>query len=569
MIADLHDAMRRHYPALAGIALFSVFVNLLMLTGPLFMLQVYDRVLASRSEPTLVALFLLVAGLFAAMALLDAVRNAVGSRIGAQLQSDLDGRVFAASLNAPPHLGREAATAVSDLEALRKFVGSPLCFAFFDLPFAPLFFAAIFLFHPLLGWLSLGGGLLLLLLMLANQTASRRPSDRALQSAAAANRTFEQLRSQPETVRGLGMTAAAIARWRRERDTALAADVALADRNSGFGSTVRAVRLFLQSAILALGAWLVIRGELTGGAMVASSILMGRALAPVEQLVTGWAAVGRVRRAWTALSALLAAVRPPPARTRLGTPEARLDLREVTLVPPGETKPTLARVSFQVGPGQALGVIGESASGKSSLARAITGVWPVAGGEIRLSGARIDQYEESDLARYIGYLPQDVALFDGSVAENIARLQAGADAERIIAAATLAGAHEMILKLPKGYDTPVGASGAKLSGGQKQRIGLARALFGDPVVVVLDEPNSNLDAAGSDAVNAAIRALKARGCIVIIMAHRPAAIAECDLLLMMRGGQVGAFGPRDEVLKRIVANHGQIALATARQSGNA
>ncbi|MFM2354740.1 MAG: hypothetical protein RLZZ528_476 [Pseudomonadota bacterium] len=569
MIVDLHDAMRKHYPALAGIALFSVFVNLLMLTGPLFMLQVYDRVLASRSEPTLVALFLLVAGLFAAMALLDAVRNAVGARIGAQLQSDLDGRVFSASLNAPPQLGREAATAVNDLESVRKFVGSSLCFAFFDLPFAPLFFAAIFLFHPLLGWLSVGGGLVLLLLMLANQLASRRPGDRAMQSASAASRTFEQLRSQPETIRGLGMTADAIARWRRERDAALAAEVALGDRNSGYGSTVKAVRLFLQSAILALGAWLVIRGEMTGGAMVASSILMGRALAPVEQLVSGWAAVGRVRRGWSSLSRLLTAVRPPPARTRLGTPEARLDVRELSLVPPGETKPTLARVSFQVGPGQALGVIGESASGKSSLARAITGVWPVAGGEIRLSGAKIDQYEEADLSRYIGYLPQDVALFDGTVAENIARLRDGADADQIIAAATLAGAHDMILKLPKGYDTPVGASGAKLSGGQKQRIGLARALFGDPVVVVLDEPNSNLDAVGSDAINAAIRALKARGRIVIIMAHRPAAIAECDLLLMLRGGQVNAFGPRDEVLKRIVANHGQIALATTRQSGNA
>jgi ATP-binding cassette, subfamily C, bacterial len=557
----LSAAFSRCIPALLLIALFSVFVNVLMLTGPLFMLQVYDRVLASRSEPTLVALFLLIIGLFAAMALLEAVRGRIGTRMGASLQADLDARVFRAAMSAPQSVGKEAATALYDLEAVRKFTGSPLCFSFFDLPFAPLFFAAIFILHPMLGWLAIGGGVVLVIIMLLNQIFSRKPSEVAGRTSAAATRVSEQIRTQADTVRSLGMSGAAIARWRKERDAALGSEIALSDRNGGFGSTTKTLRLFLQSAMLALGAWLVIRNELTGGAMIASSILMGRALAPVEQLVSGWASVARAGKGWASLKVLLAAVPPPVARTTLPRPEARLAVTDLAVVPPGEAKPTLQRMTFAVEPGQAVGVVGESASGKSSLARALVGLWRPAAGEVRLGGARLDQYEEDALATHVGYLPQDVVLFDGTVAQNIARLAEAPDAEVVIAAAKLAGAHEMILGLPKGYDTPVGATGARLSGGQKQRIGLARALFGNPVLIVLDEPNSNLDAPGSEAINAAIRELKARGSIVVIMAHRPAAIAECDLLLMIKAGQNAAFGPRDEVLRKVAANHAQLTPA--------
>lgn len=564
MPETLSAATARHIPALLLIALFSIFVNLLMLTGPLFMLQVYDRVLASRSVPTLVALFLLIVGLFAAMALLEAVRGRIGTRIGATLQADLDARVFRAAMSAPQSVGKEAATALYDLEAVRKFAGSPLAFAFFDLPFAPLFFAAIFVLHPMLGWLAIGGGVVLVVIMLLNQYFSQKPSDLAGRTSAAATRVSEQVRTQSETVRGLGMTGAAITRWRKERDAALVSEIALSDRNGGFGSTTKTLRLFLQSAMLALGAWLVIRNEVTGGAMIAASILMGRALAPVEQLVSGWAGVARAGKGWSSLKVLLAAVPPPVARTALPRPEARLVVSDLVVVPPGETKPTLQRLTFAVDPGQAVGVVGESASGKSSLARALVGLWRPAAGEVQLGGARLDQYEEEALASHVGYLPQDVVLFDGTVAQNIARLAETPDAEAVIAAAKLAGAHEMILGLPKGYDTPVGTVGARLSGGQKQRIGLARALFGNPVLVVLDEPNSNLDAPGSEAVNAAIRELKARGSIVVIMAHRPAAIAECDLLLMIKAGQNAAFGPRDEVLRKIAMNHAQLTPAAAR-----
>lgn len=564
MLNSLPTAAKRHLPALLLVGLFSIFVNLLMLTGPLFMLQVYDRVLASRSEPTLVALFLLIVFLFAAMALLETVRGRIGTRIGATLQADLDARVFRAAMSAPQSVAKEAATALYDLEAVRRFAGSTLAFAFFDMPFAPLFFAAIFILHPMLGWLAIGGGILLVVIMLLNQISSRKPSEVAGRTSAASTRVSEQIRTQSDTVRSLGMSVASIARWRKERDAALVAEIALSDRNGGFGSTTKTLRLFLQSAMLALGAWLVIEGELSGGAMIASSILMGRALAPFEQMVGGWASVARASKGWVALKLLLDAVPVPTIRTALPRPEARLSVTDLTIVPPGETKPTLQRVSFSVEPGQAVGVVGESASGKTSLARALVGLWRPVAGEVRLGGARLDQYEEDAIANHVGYLPQDVVLFDGTVAENIARLAASPDAGAVIAAAQLAGAHEMILNLPKGYDTPVGNVGARLSGGQKQRIGLARALFGNPVLVVLDEPNSNLDAPGTEAINAAIRVLKSRGCIVVIMAHRPAAIAECDLILMIKSGHNAAFGPRDEVLRKIATNHAQLTPAPAR-----
>lgn len=511
--------------------------NLLGLTGSLFMLQVYDRVLPSRSEPTLLLLLVLVVGLYGAMGLLDLIRGQVGARIGAALQSDLDEPVFRATLAPPPSALKEAATALYDLEAVRRFLSSPLAFAIFDLPFAPMFLAAIFLFHPAMGWLATGGGVVLVILMLANQRSSRAPSEVASRTAAGSVRIAEQIRTNADTVRSLGMAGTAVARWRKERDSALIAEITLSDRNGSFGSVVKALRLFLQSAMLALAAWLVIQGDMTSGGMIASSILMGRALAPIEQLVGGWSSVVRAGKGWTSLKTLMATVQSQAPLTRLAPPKARLAVTELTVVPPGETKPTLARLSFGIEPGQALGVIGESAAGKSSLARALVGLWRPAAGEIRLDGARLDQYGSDDLARYVGYLPQDVVLFDGTVSENIARLQERPDSESVIRAATLAGAHQMILGLPKGYDTPVGQTGTKLSGGQKQRIALARALYHDPVIVVLDEPNSNLDAPGSDAINAAIRQMKAQGRIAIIMAHRPAALAECDLLLMLKNGQ--------------------------------
>ncbi|MFT5869481.1 MAG: ATP-binding cassette subfamily C protein [Paracoccaceae bacterium] len=548
--------------ALIFAALFSVFVNLLMLTGPLFMLQVYDRVLASRSEATLIALLVLVAGLYGAMAVLDFVRGRIGARIGAQLQTRLDGTVFAAVLRAPLGLSRQAATGLADLESVRRFCSAPVAFAIFDAPFSPLFIVAIFVFHPLLGWLAVAGGGVLLMISACNQWASHKPGGLVAQTSAGATQIAEQIRTQPETIRSLGMTAPAITRWQRHRGAALDAEMVLSDHNGGFGSLTKAIRLFLQSAMLALGAWLVLQEQLTPGAMIAASILMGRALAPIEQIIGGWASVARARRGWRSLSELLSQAPEPAPRTRLHRPNARLSVTNLTVLSPNDRSQVLGDVTFQVGPGLALGVVGESASGKSSLARVLTGLWRPVAGAVRLDGAALEHFGEEDLAQHVGYLPQEVVLFDGTLSENIARLQPDPDAAEIIKAAQAAGAHEMILSLPDGYDTAIGAGLTRLSGGQKQRIGLARALYGDPVVLVLDEPNSNLDAAGSAALNDTIRTRKAAGQIVIVMAHRPAAIAECDLILMLRHGRVAAFGPREEVLRKIVKNHAHIASDT-------
>jgi len=563
--SELNQAVRSHWRSILLIGLFSVFVNLLMLTGPLFMLQVYDRVLVSRSEATLVALFVLVVGLYGAMGVLDFVRGRIGARIGAKVQNDLDARVFGATITAPPSAANLAVTGLSDLESVRRFCTSPVAFAAFDIPFSPLFLAAIFMFHPLLGWLAVGGGAAMVAITLVNQMVSRKPGETANQTAAGSARLAEQIRTQPDTIRSLGMTKPAIAKWDVQRGAALNADMALSDRNGGFGSLTKSLRFLLQSAMLGLGAWLVIQGELTAGAMIAGSILLGRALAPVEQLIGGWAVVVRARQGWQSMSELLKAVPVTEPKTALSRPKARISVEGITVIPPGEKLTALRQVSFTIEPGQALGVVGESAAGKSSVARVLTGLWLPVAGSVRLDGATLDQYEETALASYVGYLPQEIALFDGTVADNIARMQADADPKAIIRAARKAGAHEMILGLPAGYDTPIGAVRTKLSGGQKQRIGLARAMFGDPEVLILDEPNANLDAKGSDTVNAAIRQMKADNKIVVVMAHRPSAISECDTILMLKEGRAADFGPRDEVLRKNVRNHAQIAPAPAPQ----
>jgi ATP-binding cassette subfamily C protein len=359
-------------------------------------------------------------------------------------------------------------------------------------------------------------------------------------------------------VQALGMRRDAFTRWMKARSQSLGGQIATADLTGTFSTITKTIRLMLQSAMLGLGALLVLRGELTPGAMIAGSILMGRALAPVELAIGQWPLVERARKGWDNLVRLLSEIPVEPPRTQLPKPQAKLEVQQLTVAPPGEQQAALRLISFPLLPGQACGVIGPSGSGKSTLARALTGIWRPAGGKIRLDGASIDQYGPDVLGSHIGYLPQRVTLFDGTIAENIARLSPQPDAEKVVEAARQADAHDMILKLPQGYDTQVSAAGGRLSGGQMQRIGLARAMYGDPVILVLDEPNSNLDNEGSEAVNKAIRGFKERGRTVLIMAHRPAAIKECDTLLMIENGQRAAFGPKEEVLQKMVKNHQQI-----------
>lgn len=566
---ELGSARAEGWALLTSVGLFSFAVNCLMLVGPLFMLQVYDRVLSSRSVPTLWALFALVAFLFLLMGVLDLVRNRVMLRVAARFQDRMEGRVFQASLEEGGDSGNEAVVkgGLRDLDSVYRLVASPVLLALFDMPFAPLFMGAVFILHPILGYVALGGAVFLVIITLLNQWLSKAPLQQAMTSGARAERLADLYRDSGELVGALGMRASAYARWKAARDAATGASVQGADRAATFTVISRTFRLFLQSALLAAGAWLVLQQEVTPGAMIASSILMGRALAPVEQVVGGWQLVQRAQDGWNRLVQLLSRRPPQGRRTPLPRPDAQLDVTQLSVVPPGQNAATLRGVTFSLAPGQALGVIGPSGAGKSTLARALIGAWPVAGGSIRLGGATLDQYEPDVLGKLVGYLPQQVTLFSGTIAENIARMETSPDPEKVVAAAIAANAHQMILDMPQGYDTLIDQTAGRLSGGQMQRIGLARALYDEPALFVLDEPNSNLDNDGSEALNRAIRSIKARGGAVIIMAHRPAAIADVEMLLVLDGGLRRAFGPRDEVLKSMVRNAGEIQRSAGMGTG--
>jgi PrtD family type I secretion system ABC transporter len=550
----LRQALAPWSRALLGVGLFSAVVNILMLTGPLFMLQVYDRVLASRSSATLVVLFAIVVFLYGVMGLLDHYRARILARIGAGFQEGLDARVFAAVLKQAEHpqFRERPAGALRDLASIQSALASPGMGALFDLPWTPLFVAVLFLFHPWMGWFAIAGGLLVLALALLNQMRTKAPQAEAARLSATADAATETTRKAIETVRGLGMVGALSHKWNTARSAALGAAMTASDLGGALSIGTKTFRLLLQSAILGLGAFLVLRGQMTPGAMIAGSILLGRALAPVEQTVGHWPQFQRAMSGWKDLATLLQAVPQDQILTELPRPEARLQVRDLVVVPPGELSPVIQGVTFSAAPGDAIAVIGPSAAGKSSLARALVGLWPPARGEIRLGGADLHQYEPDRLGRLLGYLPQEVALFSGTVAQNVARFDPRATSEAVIGAAIQAGAHELILGLPQGYDTALTDGGGRLSGGQRQRIGLARAYFGDPVVLVLDEPNASLDDPGVQALNKAIASARASGKIVLVMSHRPSALAECNLAMILEGGQMRAFGPRDEVLNRFV-----------------
>jgi len=546
------------------IAVFSMVVNALMLTGPVFMLQVYDRVLGSGSEETLVSLMLIVAFLFGVLGLLDFARSRIGLRYGARLQVALERSVFRASLADARATGTHP-QALGDLAQIQRFITTPVFMALFDLPWTLFFIGAIFLFHSWLGWLALAGLAVLVAVTLLNRAASLNAIARSGVASGAAERIAFEMQAQSDLIQSLGMQGAAFARWQRQRHMALSEAIRSADLVGGFSAVTRTLRLFLQSAILGLGAYLVLQGQLTAGAMIAASILLGRALAPVEMVIGQWSMIAEAGQSWRRLERLLQKQPAEPVRIALPQPAARLNVNQVSIIPPGGTAPTLRGVCLQVQPGQAVGVIGASGSGKSTLARALTSIWSASTGQIRLDGATLDQYPPEDLGRYIGYLPQSVSLFEGTVSENIARLDAEADDLAIVKAARAAAAHDMILTLPDGYNTRVSGCSAGLSGGQIQRIGLARALYGDPVLLVLDEPNASLDSDGSLALNKAVNEVKARGGAALIMAHRPSAIKGCDKLLVLSDGAPVMFGPTQEVLRKTLTNYSDLQQVMAGQ----
>ena len=558
--SELATAFRRLRWIFVGLALISGVINCLALSGSVFMLQVYDRVLSSRSEATLAALCVLIVLLFGFQGLLEAVRSRVLARIGNGLQAELGSRVFRCVLALPLRsaVQDDGLTPVRDLDTLRNFAAGQGPSAFFDLPWMPLYLLFVFALHPLLGLLAAAGALVLIGLTVATEALSRRPQRiLAVQNVQRISLGLAGRRNA-EVLRAMGFGERLTERWLRLNGTFLAEQRRAGDIVGGLGAASRVLRLLLQSLILALGAWLTIRGEVTAGAIIAASIAATRALAPVELAIGQWKSFVAARESWRRLSGLLETLPPPARPLDLPAPVASLAVEQLSVAAPGQRRPSVRNVSFTLQAGQGLGIIGPSAAGKSSLVRGLVGVWPLVSGAVRLDGAGLDQWDETALGRHIGYLPQDVELFAGTVAANIARFEHEPDAEAVIAAAMAAGVHEMILRLPDGYETEIGDGGEALSAGQRQRVALARALYRDPFLVVLDEPNSNLDSEGEVALTQAIEGVRARGGIVVVVAHRPAVLAGVGLIAILRDGTLQAFGPQQEVLLRMREQSGRV-----------
>ena len=551
--SELAAALGACRRAFLAIGLFSGMSNILMLTGSLFMLEVYDRVLPSRSVPTLVALLILTAGLYAAQGFIDAIRSRILVRIGDSLDETMSMRVYDAIVRLPLKIGGkgDGSQPIRDLDSVRGFLSGAGPSAFFDLPWLPVYLAVCFLFHPYIGLTALGGAIILIALTVATELRTRSPTRQATQFAVARNALMELSRRNAEAMTAMGMVGRIAKRWREANRSYIAATGQASDVVGGLGAASKVLRLLLQSSLLAVGAWLVIHQESTPGIIIAGSILGGRALAPVDLAIANWRGFIGARQSWHRLSRLLAQLPPRTEPMPLQPPSKTIVVQNAAVCPPGEQKIVCQDVNFTLTGGKALGIIGPTASGKSSLARMLVGVWSPLRGTVRLDGATLDQWSPEALGRHVGYLPQDVELFPGNVAQNIARFEDPPNPEAVLAAAQAAGVHDLIVNLPDGYETKVGERGSALSAGQAQRIALARALYRDPFLVVLDEPNSNLDAEGDEALTRAILGLRARGAIAVVVAHRPSAIAGVDYILVMAKGRQQQFGPKEEVLTRV------------------
>ncbi|GLO46043.1 MULTISPECIES: type I secretion system permease/ATPase [Pseudomonas] len=543
-LADVLFRLRRSFFALAA---FSGVINVMMLTPAIYMLQVYDRALVSRNVTTLTMLTLLVIGLFMLMSALEMVRTRVLIRVGNFLDMDLNRRIFSAAFERNlSRAGGNPAQALQDLAQVRQFLTGNGLFAFFDAPWTPIYLLVSYLIHPLLGLVTLIGSLILVGLAYLTEKATQKPLAEANQAAmSSASYANNNLRNA-EVIEAMGMLPAIGKRWYQGHLRILQMQTLASDRAALISSTGRFVRITLQSVILGAGALLAIEGKITPGMMIACSILTGRALAPVEQVIAAWKQLLGCRSAWGRLNELLHDYPQRPPSMSLQRPLGMLAVENVIAGAPGTSNNIVRGVSFSLVPGESLGIIGPSASGKSTLARLLVGVWPTQAGKVRLDGADIFTWNKAELGPWIGYLPQDVELFEGTIAENIARF-AEVDSEAVIRAARSSGVHEMILRFPQGYDTRLAADGSPLSGGQKQRIALARALYGEPNLIVLDEPNANLDDVGEKALVDALAELKARGATVILISHRPNVLCAVDKVLMLRDGAVHMLGSRDEV----------------------
>ena len=546
---EVKNAVRASRRALNATFVFSAVINVLMLAGPLFMLQVYDRVLTSGSFPTLIALSIITAVLYAIIGMLELARSRIISRVGAEIDQRLSDRIFEASLRKSLATQGAAAPAIRELDSFRQFIAGPAPLTFFDAPWTPVYLLVIFMTHWMLGVAATIGTFILLGLAWASDQSGREPLKEAGIAVAKSLEMAETGQRNAEAITAMGMLSSYRKRWQVLNEEGLGWQLLASDRLGGLAALTKAMRLLLQSLMLAIAAGLAVNGAISPGAIIAATIIFGRALAPVEQVIGHWRGFIKSRESYHRLEEVLTYAPPERNRTQLPRPKGVLDVQSIRVAAPESRNVILNGITFTAMPGQMLAIIGPSASGKSTLVRSLVGLWPTFAGAILLDGARLDQWHPEDLGRHVGYLPQNVELFAGTVKQNISRFRDDASDEDVVDAAKQAHAHELILALPRGYETELGTFGSYLSGGQRQRLALARALFGTPPLVVLDEPNSNLDRPGDEALSAAIDGMRKRGQTVILVSHRVQAIGKADLLLFIEKGQQRAFGPRNEVMK--------------------
>src|SRR6201996_172352 len=552
--SELGEALRACRSAFIGVGLMSCIINLLYLTGSIFMLEVYDRVLPSRSVPTLVGLVFIATVLYMAQGVLDLIRGRILGRIGTALDEALNARVFDTVVRLPLMIGGrgEGLQPLRDLDNVRGFLGGMGPSSFFALPWLPFYLAICFAFHVMIGITALIGAIILVSLTLITEYMSRQPAREAMSLAARRNDLAAASRRNAEVLVSRGMAGRLTKRCTEANEKYLEGNQNASDVTGGLGAISKVLRMMLQSAVLGTGAYLVIHQEATAGIIIAGSILSARALAPVDLAIAHWKGFIAARQSWHRLNRLLEQIPVRAVQTQLQNPTTRLSVEALSIAAPGDQRLIVHDVTFALTAGMGLGVIGPSGSGKSSLIRAPVGVWLPVRGKVRLDGAALDQWSPDILGRHVGYLPQDVELFPGTVAQNICRFDPEAKSDDIISAAKEAGVHEMIIKMRDGYNTDVGEQGKALSAGQAQRVALARALYGDPFLIVLDEPNSNLDTEGDEALTRAVRSARARGAIVVVVAHRPIGIEAVDQLLVLKDGRMQAFGPKETVLGQVL-----------------
>lgn len=564
--SDNHTNEQFFWRSIAYTSLFSFFINILMLAPPLYMLQVYDRVMSSRSQETLLFITLLLIWLFMTLGALEFVRARILARTALELDHSLAPHVFTAihnnALEHPEHANSQV---LQDLATVRQFLSGNAPFAFFDIPWTPVYLAILFLFDPLFGWFAIAAATTLIILALLNEWSTSKLQKTAAESQQHATEMVSASLRNSEIIQALGMKSNLLERWQLEHQQALLQHMKVTDRAGVFVSLSKTLRMLFQSLILGLGAYLAINNHITAGMMIAGSIIMGRALAPIDQSIGAWKQFISARTGFQRLHLFLAQQPETLSRMTLPAPDGNIQVKNLALIPPGAKQYALKGLTFNLQAGQTLAIIGPSAAGKSSLVRALLGLWPSSHGEVRLDNTEIQHWNRDELGPHIGYLPQDIELFDGTVAENIARF-GEIDHEKVMLASQQAGVDIMIRQLPEGYDTSIGAGGTVLSGGQRQRIGLARALYGQPSLVILDEPNANLDEQGELALNRACQILKQQNTTLILVSHRKNILSLVDKILVLDDGQLKLYGPKEDVLNHLMNNVSPISTPATNNS---